>query len=261
MLPIYEIRRDDLSVKRNKYELDFPDHMHNFIEIIYAYKGVQHLKIENKSYLLSAGCAAVIFPDTIHSYYSSDKKDTDVLILMCEPKLFGALFPDLKRFKLSEPFIDSALIPDELRSAFNSISPSQKFDMKFSWTCVIMSYILDILKPEHSENAPVVDITYKLMKYIEESFTEDITRESLARKFNVSECYISKIFTNRFRMNLRTYLGLKRAEYAASLIRTSDATFTDISIVAGFGSLRSFNRVFKDTYGMTPNEYKKNIFG
>ena len=132
-------------------------------------------------------------------------------------------------------------------------------EIKFSWTCVILSYIMDILQFDTAADAPVDDIAYKIVKYIEENFTDNITRDTLAVRFNVSKCYISKIFTEKFNINLRNYLGLIRAEYAASLIRTSDETFTTISRLSGFESLRTFNRIFKAVYGMTPNEYKKNI--
>ena len=118
---------------------------------------------------------------------------------------------------------------------------------------------MNIIQFDAATDAPVDDIAYKIVKYIEENFTENITRETLSEQFNVSKFYISKIFTEKFNINLRNYLGLIRAEYAASLIRTSNETFTTISRLSGFESLRTFNRIFKTVYGMTPHEYKNNI--
>lgn len=259
MLPLYEIRPADLTVIRNKYELNFPEHMHKYIEIIYVHKGTQSIASEGKSYDITEGSSAIIFPDTIHSYTGSGKEGAEVLIILCAPKLFGSLFPDLNKFHLDNPLIDRALIHDKLKTAFCMIERTADFAVKFSWTCVIMSYLMEIITPEHSDRSPVSDITYKIIKYIEENFREDITRESLAKHFNVSECYISKIFANNFKMNLRNYLGLIRAEYAANLIRTTDETFTSISQLAGFGSLRTFNRMFRSAYGISPSEYNNNI--
>lgn len=62
MLPAYEIRKSDLTVKHNNYELDFPEHMHKYIEIVYVYKGFQHLKIENQDFEVTEGVMTVIFP-------------------------------------------------------------------------------------------------------------------------------------------------------------------------------------------------------
>lgn len=259
MLPLYEIRKSDLTVKRNDYNLNFPEHMHKYIEIIYVFKGNQPIRIENSEYNLTTGNAAIIFPETIHSYSGNNLRGDDVMIIICDPKLFGVLFPDLKNFRPENPIIKAELINSELKTAFNALKPDDEFEIKFSWVCVIMSYLMKTLEFKQQSAEVVSDITYKIIKYIEEHFTEDITRESLARQFNVSECYISKIFTNKFKMNLRNYLGLLRAEYAANLIRTTNETFTSISSLAGFQSLRTFNRMFRATYGIAPNEYKNNI--
>ncbi|MCH5212993.1 MAG: helix-turn-helix transcriptional regulator [Oscillospiraceae bacterium] len=262
MLPIYEIRKTDLTVKRNNYELKFPEHMHEYLEIIYVYSGAQHLRIEGQEFEISEGSLAAVFPDTLHSFFApekQDKKETEVLILMCAPKLFGGLFPDLKSFRPENPVIDRENIPRELTSALEHIRPGESFEIMFSWTCVIMSHILEILTLGEHSPAPVSDITYKIIKYIEENFTEPITRRSLARHFNVSECYISKIFSRNFKMNLRNYLGLIRAEYAAGLVRATNESFTVISQQSGFDSTRTFNRMFKAAYGQTPGEYRSNI--
>ena len=262
MLPIYEIRKTDLTVKRNNYELDYPEHMHEYIEIIYVYRGVQHLRIEDREFKICKGSLAAVFPDTLHSFFTSDKsdkKETEVLILMCAPKLFGRLFPDLKNFRPENPVIAEENITHELKSALEYIRPGESFEIMFSWTCVIMSHVLESLKLNQRESAPINDISYKIIRYIEENFTEPVTRRSLARQFNVSECYISQIFSRKFKMNLRNYLGLIRAEYAAGLIRATNENFTVISQQSGFDSPRTFNRMFKAAYGQTPGEYRGNI--
>lgn len=258
MLPMYEIRKTDLTVKRNNYELNFPEHIHKYIEILYVISGRQRINIRGTDYNITEGNGILVFPDTVHSYPGNEDK-ADVLILICDPKIFGSLFPDLKKLKPHSPMIYDSQISPELKFALNAISPDSSKEIKFSWACVILSYIMNIIRFDSATDAPVDDIAYKIVKYIEENFTDNITRDTLSEHFNVSKCYISKIFTEKFNINLRNYLGLIRAEYAASLIRTSNETFTTVSRLAGFESIRTFNRIFKAVYGMTPNEYKNNI--
>lgn len=259
MLPMYEIRNSDLTVNINKYELKFPEHMHKYVELVYAFEGEQRLCIDSQNYTVEEGNAAIIFPDTIHSYQGSGESGSRILILMCAPKLFGALFPDLNNLRPQNPIIEKEHICPELKFALGALKCESDFNIKFSWTCVIMSYVMNILKLEHHAAATVEDLSYKIIRYLEENFTENITRESLAKKFNVSECYISKIFARSFKINLRNYLGLMRAEYAANLIRTTNETFTSISQLAGFQSLRTFNRIFRAAYDMSPMEYRNNL--
>lgn len=259
MLPFYEIRKTDLTVKHNTYEVDFPEHMHSYIEIIYVFSGTQHITIENTEYAVNEGEAAVIFPDILHSYIQADKKNADALLIMCEPNLLGALFPNLCNTRPDYPVIPKDKINNETFYALHHINPDSNFEIKFSWTCIILSGFLSHLTLKQEHRIPVQDMTYKITQYIQQNFQQNITRDSLAEMFNVSKYYISRIFAQKFKMNLRTYLGIIRTEYAATLIRTTDATLTSISRDSGFDSLRTFNRVFKEIYGIPPIEYKNNI--
>ncbi|MCD8157476.1 MAG: AraC family transcriptional regulator [Clostridiales bacterium] len=97
----------------------------------------------------------------------------------------------------------------------------------------------------------------KIINYITANYSEPITRESLAKEFNLSKVYISKIFSDNFKMNLRTYLGQVRTRKAAELLRTTNFTVTAISSLTGFESEHTFNRVFKQNFGKTPGAYRK----
>ena len=259
MLPFYEIRKTDLTVKHNTYEVSFPNHMHKYIEIIYVLKGVQHITVEDKAYCVNEGEAAIIFPDIAHSYFKNENETADEILIMCAPKLLGSLFPSLSNFRSSTPIIEKNQIDEETRFALTHINPENNFEVKFGYTCIILSKLINTMILNSDKRIPVQDITYKLTEYINNNFTENITRESLAKTFNLSKYYISRVFAQKFKMNLRSYLGLIRAEHAAVLIRTTNRTLTDICSESGFDSIRTFNRVFKDIYGISPSEFKTNI--
>ena len=103
MLPKYEIRKSDLTVKRNDYDLLFEEHIHKYIEIVYVLKGNQKITIDGEEYNLGAGCGAAIFPEIIHSYNGNRQKGSEVVIIICAPNLFGALFPNLNNFRPDSP--------------------------------------------------------------------------------------------------------------------------------------------------------------
>jgi len=257
--PFYEIRKADLTVKHNNYEVNFPSHFHKYIELLYVYDGVQHIRIDDTNYCVNKGELAVIFPDIVHSYFKGGEKKADELLIMCAPSLLGSLFPNLKNYKPSNPIVSKENINEEVFFALNHLSPESNFEVKFGYICIILSKIVNSLILNNKIKTPFYDITHKITEYIEQNFTENITRESLAKTFNVDIYYISRIFTNNFKMNLRSYLGIIRSEYAAFLIRTTNRTITDIALGSGFESIRTFNRVFKDIYGISPTQFKNNL--
>lgn len=64
---------------------------------------------------------------------------------------------------------------------------------------------------------------------------------------------------NHFHCNFNTYLNNIRLDYSCNLLQHSDRSITDICHSAGFGSLRTFNRTFLNTYKMSPRDYRKMI--
>lgn len=259
MLPFYEIQPDSLNIIYNARELYFPPHMHEHTEILYVYKVTQHLYINDIPYEINAGDAAIIFPDTLHNYYKDSKKYADAVIIICGPQILNSIFPNFKSFVPKNPIIKNEHLYEEVIYAFNHIKTASNFSAKLGWTYIIISYILDCLEMEKHSDMYTYNMTKSIMDYISINFLLPLTLDSIAKEFGVSKYYISRIFSDKIKMNFRNYLGVIRVEYAAKLIRLTNDSFTEISAKSGFESQRTFNRVFRSVYKMSPREYKYNI--
>lgn len=259
MIPFYELQPSDLNIIYNKRELNFRPHIHKYVEILYVFKGGQHLEINSKEYLLEEGDAAIIFPDHLHSFSRPVQREAAVIFLICTPEIFGSLFTSLNECTADAPIVKKEDIPERAVYAFNNLDKTNSFAENLGWALIIMSSLLEHIKLRKTHRMPVNDIMPKLIKFIDENFTRPLSLDMLANEFHVSKYYISHIFSNRINMNFRNYIGTLRAEYAATLIRTTGDNMTVISDKAGFESQRTFNRIFKAIYGISPLEYKSNI--
>jgi len=72
----------------------------------------------------------------------------------------------------------------------------------------------------------------------------------------ISRYYLSRIFSNKLNSSFNEFVNNIRVSYASTLILATDMTITQICNEAGFNSLRTFNRVFKESFHMTPSEYR-----
>ena len=102
-----------------------------------------------------------------------------------------------------------------------------------------------------------------LAKRIEDLMTLDklyqepsFSRADLAREVDVSENVLSRVINSAFTKSFRKLLNDHRVDEAKQLLRNSDMQITQIAFDVGFNSLASFNRVFKDTTGVSPTEYR-----
>lgn len=265
MLPFYETypnfqtSPNDLTIIHNQRELAFPAHIHSYIEILYVFSGVQHLEIDNTPCQVQEGEALILFPELLHQYYKADAKWADELLITCEPRIFGGHFPDLHHCLPTHPVIPRDTIHPDAVYAFHHISKEADLTANLGWIYIILTHLLRSMELVEQTRPPVQDMTHKIMEYIAQNFTENLSLDSLAQTFHVSKYYISRIFSDRIKMSFRNYLGLMRAEYAAKLIRTTDDSLTVLSSRAGFDSQRTFNRIFHAVYGMSPRDYRHHI--
>lgn len=157
------------------------------------------------------------------------------------------------------PIITRDAISEDALYAFQRISKNLSTNMQISWIIIIITRLLEVLELSSERHAPIEDISFRIIQYIEEHYTEPISLKSIADDLKVSEKYVSRIFSSRIKMNFRKYLGVIRAEYASSLLRTTKDKIITIAENAGFESLSTFNRVFHDIYGVSPRDFRSNI--
>ena len=61
--PYYELNTKDIRIIHNKREVKFLPHIHNSVEIIYLFSGIQHLIINEQTYILNTNTNKFHLPD------------------------------------------------------------------------------------------------------------------------------------------------------------------------------------------------------
>lgn len=114
---------------------------------------------------------------------------------------------------------------------------------------------------EHSEetgkycNLKNYKIISDAVRYITQYPYEDLSVETLAKKYYVSKFYFSHLFKFYNGMNLSSYVKRCRVNYAVELIRSGNAGIADAAFSSGFGCISGFYKAVKDVTGLTPGEF------
>ncbi len=266
MKPFYEKPELKLNVI-NAYDLGFPEHLHEAVEILLVQSGEIEVNIMGATQLLAAGDCAVIFPGLTHSYSCYSGNNT--LLLIFDVSMAGFYSHIIQTQIPSTPFLFSSALPgdvrlsiDRLHGLFGSRQKKAPPDMDLSmaenaWISVLLALLMPILHLQERDLSTNADLTYQLIRYIAAHFQEPLTLEQLARELHVSKYYLSHIFSDHLQMNFRQYLNHIRLDYAQQLLRTTDYSVSRVWEEAGFNSQRSFNRFFLDVTGETPLAYRK----
>ena len=92
---------------------------------------------------------------------------------------------------------------------------------------------------------------------LESSFTESITLDDLAEHLNISKYHLSRSFPERIGCGLNAYINSLRADHAAMLLASTKISVTQVGFDSGFESSSTFFRTFKELYGTSPKQYRK----
>jgi transcriptional regulator GlxA family with amidase domain len=78
----------------------------------------------------------------------------------------------------------------------------------------------------------------------------------LARVSGVSEAHFARSFKEAFGVPPHRYLLTRRIERATALLRDTDLPVTEIAWLAGWKSLGTFGRTFRDVTGESPGDLR-----
>lgn len=87
-------------------------------------------------------------------------------------------------------------------------------------------------------------------------FAEPLDIPRLAEIASVSPAHFIRRFAETFGETPHRYLQRRRIERAMALLRTTDASVTQICFEVGFSSLGTFSRTFRDIVGVSPTDYR-----
>lgn len=265
MFKFYEVRQYELDVLNQHRALKYDTHMHNEFEILYIVSGNQDISIMDTVYSLAAGDCALIFPNMAHSYMRPDNipknnHAAESTIIFAPSDMVYSMYPSTKNVHPEDCVVHLNDEQENAVLAFEKILTENSINAQIGWTFIILSYIVPEIMNRHINNSyENTSMISKVLSYITLNFHKSLTLDMISDELGISKYKLSRIFSDKIKMNFRTYLGMLRANYAASLIKVSDETLDVIAAKSGFESMRSFYRVFNQVYHISPALYRETI--
>lgn len=102
------------------------------------------------------------------------------------------------------------------------------------------------------------EIIGRAQLYICENFDRDLSLDLLAEVVHLNPSYLSRLFKEITGQNLSAYITDVRMEKAAQLLDQTDLRVHEVMEAVGYQKSQHFARLFREKYGVTPKEYRKN---
>lgn len=176
----------------------------------------------------------------------TDRKNTLTLPLYkkltpLESSEFKSIFS-----KLISSNIDKYLQKEMQKQAL--LSPLECQEMFFR----ILSYI-QVFRPQNNSSEL---LGANIMEYILQNYHTQIDLKSIADYFNFHPAHIIRCLKKEYGITPNKAIIQIRIDNAKKLLITSDLSINKISETVGFSSASYFNKVFRESTGITPREFR-----
>ncbi|MDQ0363181.1 AraC family transcriptional regulator [Breznakia pachnodae] len=246
----------------------------NFHEIIIVISGVLHIQIGENKFSAPKNTILLIPKGTLHFGTQSCLEDTSFYWFhFLLPEKWEIIDNKMVDFYLQEyPYNNALLLPlysEEMDFSRINILANQLLDIlkrnesnRFYLDFFLTSFLIEITE-EIAFDRKDTDMLHnerKTLSYITEwikaSLEQDLSLEIVAKKFNYSKSYLSRMFSEKMNITLTEYIKQLRIERAKSLLSNLSISIEEVAELCGFNDEKYFMRCFKKEELITPSQYR-----
>lgn len=252
-----------------RYEM----HDHSAVEILLTMEGSVTYTVEDAVYQVRKGEVLLIPSDTQHSLSMGEGSSRYLFLLEPEGlqsmRDIKALNPHFQRTFHLRDGSEAHVRIRELLLRMESVYEKREL----LWNAVCYSYLLRIyailgqrylngvrFRSADPGGIAESEVITAAMTYINNHYQQDLSLEDVAGFAGFSRYYFSRSFKKQTGYSFKDYLCQKRLQVAMDLLIRTDKPMKDVAVESGFGSVATFNRVFREKKSCTPTQFRA-IYG
>jgi AraC-like DNA-binding protein len=141
-----------------------------------------------------------------------------------------------------------------------AVTPSllQACGLRLALDTLLLEVVRGITDPEIALSPlSVHPAVSKALEILETRFKKNWTLGDLAQEVGLSRSRLAELFNLETGYSIRKFLTRIRLQYAETLLNHSDLPIGDIAAECGFATIQHFSRVFKQTHGRAPINFRR----
>ena len=248
-------------------------HTHNYYEFYFFLEGQVQMQVGDILYPVRYGDIMLIPPQVPHRpNIKSDDTPYRRFVFWISQEYCNHLLQSSPDYAYIMQYveIEKRYIFHTDQIAFNTVQSkllrileemrSKKFGRDAQLSICINDLVLGLNRLAYEQNTPNRKnpeylLYQQLAEYIEDHVEEDLSLETLAKKFFVSKYHIAHVFKDNIGMSIHQYITKKRLNLCKEAI-SGKMSISESYHLFGFGDYSSFYRAFKKEYGISPKDYR-----
>ena len=268
----YENKRFVMLYDNSEYEF-YPTHWHNAVEIIMPIENTFTVQTGAKEFLLHERDIIIIPPGELHMLPPQEGRriifqcDNSVLNGVSALEAVMPVFQEPLQIRQDSDGDLYLLAKKQILDIYSEYyANSEISDVRIYMNLINLLVAIREHQIEQTQqslsgtNDKLYQYSEKfrlVLKYIDQNYMYDISLEKLAAIAGYSKYHFSRIFNQYNSMSYIQYINLRRTRAAEMLLLDPTIPITEVAMRAGFSSLSTFNRIFKEIKHCTPSSYQR----
>lgn len=258
---------------------EFPPHWHQAAEVVYVLDESLKIGVNSDTYTLNTRDIMLISGGDVH-YFEPQPRQVNRFILHFEMAFFESFASVVKDKRFTRILLKESdtvegdsevcvhrILEDQILGILNENEKKRegyKIALKarlFDILVILLRHIPMEPYSLHEKNRHLnrLERLENVFRFVEQNFSSNITLEEISAVANFSVYYFTRFFKEATGMTFGKYVNNYRVAKAAEYLIDTNDSITEVVFKSGFGSIKTFNRVFKQLKGCSPSQYKKAI--
>lgn len=264
-----------ITVRPHTRFIHFPEHTHDYVEMVYMCAGETTHIVNGKRILLEQGDLLFLSQSATHEVCRADENDVAVNFIVL-PDFFATTLSaigeeetPLRRF-LVDCLCGQNTGPGYLHFDVSEVTPIQNSIENLLWTLLhetphrrkmsqMTMALLFLQLMGHTETLLTDDqedaAVFQVLRYVETNYAGGSFAE-ITEQLHYDASWLSREIKRKTGKTYTQLVQEKRLAQAAFLLKNTRRNVADISVAVGYENISYFHRIFADSYGKSPKHYR-----
>lgn len=232
----------------------FRPHIHDDLEIVYILTGERTVLIDSHEYPEPTGSLTLVFPFQLHGYLGGSGQHN---VICVNPQYLFGYCDILLSCIPSEPVLRADMLPERAAKLLSVLMDTTRPKDQTQANALITALLAELFEPLGLRQRGDCSMSNEILPIVSKHCRESaFSLTALSKMTGIGERTLSDYFTKSFGMSFGSFIRKYRVNLACSMLREAGRpTMTEIAFDCGFSSVRTFNRCFREEYGMSPTDF------
>jgi len=246
---------------------------HNDIELIMVLEGTLDIEVRGEKYNLRKEDVFLINTNQMHRLSSTTAENDNnsvILIFQFDPDYYQAYYPKFTDivFHCNTAIIQRTpktydllrrLLVKLMWLSLNMTETFQLEGLQISLELIelLISKFAKSISAQNSSQDQMQQRLIRIIEYINKNYNKKITLPQVATNEFMSPHYLSRFFKNHTGIGFNKYLNQFRINKSLNELLHTNKTILEIALDHGFSNSKSYTKHFKEHYGISPSEFRK----